>query len=117
MIGPRCFLPRLTKKFSPQIGEKTKRKKLMRLLNRKKMSMCTCTWAICPIPSSFFFFFFLDFLGVAFFFYLFIFSSFFFLCLTRHDFFFYLIFFFNKLGNFFWSLFCFNWPSFFNKGI
>ena len=117
MIGPRCFLPRLTKKFSPQIGEKTERKKLMRLLNRKKMSMCTCTWAICPIPSSFFFFFFgfprrcLLLLFIYFFFF------FFFLCLTRHDFFFYLIFFFNKLGNFFWSLFCFNWPSFFNKGI
>ena len=44
----------------------------------------------------------------------FLFFSFFFLCLTRHDFYFLMnwVIFFGCL-----SFICFNWPSFFNKGI
>ena len=93
--------------------------------------------AVLGVASLFFIFHFLSFIflflswaGVAFFFYLpppppfngfprrclifFLFFSFFFLCLTRHDFYFLMnwVIFFGCL-----SFICFNWPSFFNKGI
>ena len=94
--------------------------------------------AVLGVASLFFIFHFLSFIflflswaGVAFFFYLpppphpfngfprrcllfFLFFSFFFLCLTRHDFYFLMnwLIYFGCL-----SFICFNWPSFFNKGI
>ena len=105
------------------------------------MPTCTCMWAIRPITFFFFLSFFFSFFFVCFpehFFIFFLFSFpgcylFFFLgcgcdsscccccCfLTRHDFFWDMIFFFflvNKLGDFFLSLFRFNWQSFFINGI
>ena len=136
-LGCGCSFPRSTKKFSFQNGEKNKGRKWNYLMDRN--AMCTCTWAIHPIP--FFFFLVLSWAPCLFLFlFLFPFSFpghclFFLSCgcdscfvcfffwLTRHDFYFFgtWFLFFNKLGDclFFGCLllFCFNWPSFFNKSV
>ena len=74
------------------------------------------------VVSSFSLFFFLGYRRDSFF-VLFFFCFFFFLfCLTRHDFFGYDFYFLINLDDCFFlggclPLFCFNWASFFNKGI
>ena len=161
MIAPMCFLPKPTKKFSPQNGEK------IRLLNGQKYlyrvhfffllfflcghvasfflfflffpSCCCCVFffffpelwvGTLPLFSFSFFLSFLFFTKHSFFFLLFglwVWWLFYlFIFLTRHDFFLGTWFFFliNWVIFFFFfffcgclSLFCFNWPSFFNKDI
>ena len=109
-MRPRCFLPTLTKKvFFPNWRKNWKEK--MRLLNRQK---CPCALAHGQFVQFHLFFFLISFSGCM----LPSSSSSSFLCLTAHDFFlldFYFLI--NWVIVFFLSLFCFNWLSFFNKGI
>ena len=108
--GPGVFSLRLPKKFSSQIGEKIERRKWGYLIDKNvhvHLHMGNSS-------NSIFFFFLISFSGCM----LPSSSSSSFLCLTAHDFFlldFYFLI--NWVIVFFLSLFCFNWLSFFNKGI
>ena len=108
--GPGVFSLRLPKKFSSQIGEKIERRKWGYLIDKNvhvHVHMGNSS-------NSIFFFFFFNFL-----FWLYVAFFFFFFSLFNCTWFFLLDFYFliNWVIVFFLSLFCFNWLSFFNKGI
>ena len=101
-MGPNCFLPEPTKKFSPKNGVKSKKEK-MRLLNRQKIPTCTCIWTIVHFLYLFFlkenFPFIFCFPGQwACCLFLFSFFFLFFTCPGRWLFFFFLFFFFDFLS-------------------
>ena len=109
MVGLVSFLLGPTKMFFLQNGEKTRWECIFSWLT--KIPMCNYTWASSGCLFLIFFYFLFYSLGVI-------------VVVVVFFFFFWIWFFINKIG---WLLFlfflvlchffCFNWASFFNKGI
>ena len=116
MVGPGYFLSRLTKKFSPQNGKKTEKRKLGCLIDENVHGQSSSSFLLLLLFCAFlgtlrlpfsFFLFSLSFLGCCLF--SFLFSFFLFLISWAVGvivvlFFYFLFFFFLTRPNFFWDI-------------